>query len=109
MQKLEAKGSVNLLPLFDAYVLGLGRDLEPLLPMSYKNRVFRPQGWISAVVLVDGYMRGVWKPKTIRSQTIVKVHMFSSPTASVRRGIEVEVERLGTFLNPTVALEYDQD
>jgi hypothetical protein len=55
---------VNLLPLFDAYVLGLGRDLEPLLPKSYQRRVFRPQGWVSAVVLVDGVIRGVWEYKT---------------------------------------------
>lgn len=107
MQRLEAARTVRLLPLFDAYTLGLGRDIGPWLPKAYKNRVFRPQGWISAVVLVDGYMKGVWEHKIQRSQTIVKVRMFASPTAPVKRGIEAEVERLGAFLNAKVALEYE--
>lgn len=106
-QRLETPGAVRLLPLFDAYTLGLGRDLEPLLPRAYKRQVFRPQGWISAVVLVDGYMKGVWEYKIRRSPTIVKINMFSSPGASVRRGIEAEAERLGAFLNTKVALEYE--
>ena len=109
MQRLEMSGSVNLLPLFDAYVFGLGRglELEPLLPKPYQRLVYRPQGWISAVVLVDGYMKGVWEYKIRGSQTIVKVHMFSSPTALVRRGIEAESERLGAFLNTKVVLAYE--
>lgn len=107
MQILEAQGVVRLLPLFDAYVLGIGRDHEPLLPKAYKIRVFRPQGWISAVVLVDGFMKGVWEYKIRRSQTIVRVHMFSSPAASVKQGIESEVERLNAFLNTKVMLEYE--
>jgi hypothetical protein len=48
------------------------RDLGPLLPQAYKGRVFRPQGWISVVVLVDGCMRGVWEHKIRRSQAIEK-------------------------------------
>jgi hypothetical protein len=95
MQKLEASGSVNLLALFDAYTLGLGRDIEPLLPRTYKRRVFRSQGWISAVVLVDGCMKGVWEYKIRRSQTIVKIHMFSSPTATVQKGKVLKRKRNG--------------
>jgi hypothetical protein len=109
MQRSELAGSVNLLPLFDAYVLGLGRDLElePLLPKAYQRQVYRPQGWISAVVLVDGYMKGVWEYTNRGSQTIVKMYMFASPTALVRRGIEAEAERLGAFLNTKVVLAYE--
>ncbi|HEX9989011.1 MAG TPA: winged helix DNA-binding domain-containing protein [Chloroflexia bacterium] len=111
MQEHELSGSVNLLPLFDAYVLGGGRDIEQLLPKAYKSRVFRPQGWISAVVLVDGYMKGVWEHKSQRGQTIVKVRMFSpsSLTASVRNGIEAEAERLSAFLNAKVIVEYEDN
>jgi DNA glycosylase AlkZ-like len=107
MQRLEAPRAVRLLPLFDAYVLGLGRDVGPLLPKVYKSRVFRPQGWISAVVLVDGCINGVWEYKTRGSQTIVKITMFSSPIASIRSGIEAEAERVGAFLNTKVALAYE--
>jgi hypothetical protein len=109
MQSLELADSVNLVPLFDAYVFGLGRglDLEPLLAQAYQRLVYRPQGWISAVVLVNGYIKGVWESKTRGSKTIIKVHLFSSPTAAVRQGIEAEVERLSAFLNMQVVLEYE--
>jgi hypothetical protein len=108
MQKLETEADsvVRLLPLFDAYTLGLGRDIEPLLPNAYKIQVFRPQGWISAVVLVGGQMKGVWEYKTGRTQTTVKVHMFSPPASTkVMEGIEAEAERLGDFLNTKVVVE----
>ena len=107
MQRLETPGAVRLLPLFDAYVLGLGRHVEPLLPKAYRPQVFRPQGWISAVVLVDGCMKGVWDHKIRDSHTIVKVHLFSLPTASIRQGLEVEADRLSAFLNSKVVLEYE--
>jgi hypothetical protein len=110
MQNMKLTGSVNLLPLFDAYVMGIGRgpDIEPLLPAAYQRQVYRPQGWISAVVLVDGFIKGVWEYKIRRSQTIVKVRMFSSLTASVKRGIESEAERLSAFLNTEVVLENEE-
>lgn len=106
LQSLDAPGTVSLLPLFDAYVLGLGRDAGPVLPAAYRSQVFRPQGWISAVVLVDGYMQGVWEANVRRSHTVVSVRMFSPPAVSVQQAIDAEVERLRAFLNTTVALEY---
>ena len=107
MQSLEAPSSVNLLPLFDAYTFGFGRDLDPILPKTHETRVFRPQGWITAVVLVNGCVAGVWEHKTRRSQAMVKVRMFASPTASVEQGIEAETERFGTFLNSNISLGYE--
>jgi hypothetical protein len=107
MQNLEPAETVQLLPLFDAYTLGLGRDIEPLLAQTHKLRVYRPQGWISAVVLVNGFIKGVWQHKAGRGQTVVKVQLFSSSTAPVRAGIEAEVERLGKFFNSRVLLEYE--
>lgn len=98
--------TIQLLPLFDAYTIGIARDIEALLPKAYKRQVFRPQGWISAVVMAGGRMKGVWEYGKRRSQSVVKVQMFSPATARVRRGIEAEVERLGAFLNTAVALEY---
>jgi hypothetical protein len=109
MQALESPGTVNLVPLFDAYAVGLGRgaELEPVLAKAYQSQVYRPQGWISAVVLVDGYFKGIWEYGRQRQQTAVKIHMFAPLTVSIRNGIEAEVERLGVFLNSKVAVEYE--
>ena len=106
MQRHEPRGTVRLLPLFDAYTLGLGRDLEPLLSKAFKSRVFRPQGWISAVVLVDGRMQGVWDYTRQPAQTVVKVQMFAAPAAAIEQGIAAEAERLTTFWNTKVVLEF---
>ena len=110
MQAVELTGTVNLLPLFDAYVLGIGhhRQTEPILQKAYKSLVYRPQGWISAVVLVDGYIKGLWEYNTRGSQTTIKVRMFSPATLLTKSGIETEAEQLGTFLNTRVMVKYEE-
>jgi hypothetical protein len=105
MQSLEAPETIHLLPLFDAYTIGMPRGLEPMLAQVHKSRVFRPQGWISAVILVNGSIQGVWQYKTGRLQTIVKVQLFSPSTAAIRKGIEAEAERLADFFGTKVVLE----
>lgn len=107
MQELEPTGMVRLLPLFDAYVMGLGRILQPLPPKAYESQVYRIAGWISAVVLVDGFMQGVWDYKTHGAQTDVKVRMFSPPAPAIKEGIAAEAERLGGYLNSKVELEIE--
>lgn len=107
MQHLEPAETIHLLPLFDAYTIGTPRDREQLFDGIYKRLIFRPQGWISAVILVNGSIQGVWQSSTRRSQAVVKVHLFRSPTASIQKGIEAEVERLRDFFKTNVLLEYE--
>lgn len=108
MESLSASGVVRLLPMFDSYVHGL-LDCDPLLPSAFRRLVFRPQAWISAVVLVDGRIRGVWEHKIRRSRALVTVRMFAAPTAKVRRAIAAEAERLSDFLGTTVDVEFAAD
>ena len=108
MEGLSATGVVRLLPMFDAYTHGL-LDFDPLLPSAFRSLVFRPQAWISAVVLVDGRIRGVWEHKIKKSRTLVTVRMFAPPTAKIRKAIIAEAERLNGFLDTTVAVEFAAD
>ena len=108
MASLSASGVVRLLPMFDAYTHGL-LDFDPLLPSAFRRLVFRPQAWISAVVLVDGRIRGVWEHKTNRARTLVTIRMFAPPTTTVRKAIIAEAERLNNFLDTTVAVEFAAD
>ena len=48
---------MRLLPAFDQYVVAAPRD-ERACPAP--ERVYRPGGWFSPVLLVDGVMAGVW-------------------------------------------------
>lgn len=107
MQSLEAAETIHLLPLFDAYTIGMPRGIEPVLAQAYKSRVFRQQGWITAVILINGSIQGVWQHTTRRSQTVVKVILFTSPTSEIHKGIEAEVERLAGFFNKNVVVQYE--
>ncbi len=107
MQASSVAGVIRLLPMFDAYVLDIARMGEPILPKAYWKRVFRQQGWTTAVVLVDGIIKGLWDTKTKGAQTIVTVELFDTVTKPVEQGIEAEAARLGTFLNTEIMLEYD--
>jgi hypothetical protein len=109
MEKVKADHSaysVRLLPMFDVYVLTQSRNLEPVLGIEHKSKVFRPAAWVSAVVLVDGKIEGVWEYETRKGQTLVKVSMFAAPAEKVRTGIEAEAERVAGFLDTKVALEF---
>jgi uncharacterized protein YcaQ len=104
MRNSTSRGVVNLLPLFDALLMGLGRrqEIEPLISLAHQKHVFRPQGWISAVVLVEGVWEYQFKPVDF----ILKIFLFTSLSTSLREKIAAEAERLGQFLNKKVSLEF---
>ena len=108
MLELEPIGQVHLLPSFDAFTVGLarGKNLERLITLEHERKVYRLQGWVSAVVLVNGFIKGTWDHKVQRSKTSVTVNLFSSISNEVKEGIANEAERLGKFLNTTVQLEF---
>ena len=58
------------------------------------------------VVLVDGRIEGVWEYDRQDSHAVVKVEMFAPPTATIKRGIQAEVKRLGSFWDVEVELRY---
>ncbi|MFZ0548525.1 MAG: crosslink repair DNA glycosylase YcaQ family protein, partial [Candidatus Promineifilaceae bacterium] len=107
MEASEAKGVVRLVPLFDAYTLTLGKDMGPVIPPEHLSRVFRPQGWITATVLVDGTIQGVWEYKARKSATTINIRMFSPPKKWIKKGVEAEAERLGQYWNTKVVLEWE--
>jgi hypothetical protein len=97
---------VRLLPNFDPYTIALARHSQYILSKEFKDRVYRPQGWISPVVLIGGRMTGVWEYEKKRSQVIVKIDMFTTPTAAIKRDIEAEVQRLGKFYGLETAIVF---
>lgn len=104
MNRPDSTQTVRLLPNFDPYTIAVAKHSQYLMPEAYKGRVYRPQGWISPVVLVNGRIEGVWEYDKQRSQVIVKVEMFTPPTSEVKQGIEAEVARLGSFFGAPVEL-----
>ena len=82
------------------------RHAANLLPGPFKERVYRSQGWLSPVVLVDGRMDGVWRHK--RNGDRWWSRWSPSPTLSpaARHGVEEEAERLAGFLGGSPELAW---
>lgn len=90
-------GAVRLLGAFDSLLLAHATK-EHLVDARFYKRVYRPQGWISPVVLRGGTIIGVWFPQTSGKKTTLVVELFGRGTPEVRRAIEREAEALGMFL-----------
>lgn len=106
MEAMQPASVVRLLPHFDQYTIAVARHSQYLLEDAFRDRVYRQQGWISPVVLVDGRIEGVWELDKQRASQVVSVSMFAPPTAAVKQGIEAEVKRLSTFLDKDSQLNF---
>ena len=105
-RELSPNRSVRLLPAFDQYVVGASCHAEHLLPGDLRNRVYRPQGWISLVLLVNGRMEGTWRHVITGSRVEVVIEPFVEAPVWVRRAAAQEAERLAVFLGCTLSLAW---
>jgi hypothetical protein len=92
-----ASPSVRLLPYFDTYLLA-HRERGHLLGTKHRSKVYRPQGWIAPVVLVDGRVVGVWEQARDKNVLRVKITKFEPIPRRVAAGIHEESNELGRFL-----------
>ncbi|WP_367136962.1 hypothetical protein [Saccharothrix sp. HUAS TT1] len=51
---------VRLLPAFEQYVVAATRQATHFLEGGSPDQVYRPQGWLSPVLMVDGMPTDVW-------------------------------------------------
>ena len=90
--------AARLVPGFDQYVVGANRDVGALLPAAAKPRVYRQAGWISACIVVDGAVAGVWRHERKGGAVEVTLEPFAALPAWARRQVEHDAERLAAFL-----------
>lgn len=88
---------VRLLPNFDSFLLGL-KDKSHLVDAAHYKRVYRPQGWLSPVVLIDGRVAGVWSFDRKGRRLGVRVEAFKTLRAADRTRVRDEAEDLRRFL-----------
>ena len=99
--------AVRLLPAFDQYVVTATRQAEHLMPGPFKARVYRPQGWLSPVLLVGGRMDGVWRQEAKGRRLLVTIEPFAGPPpAWARRAAEAEAERLAAWSGGQLELRW---
>jgi Winged helix DNA-binding domain len=99
-------GAVRLLPAFDQHVVGAPRDRDAVLAAAHRGRVYRPQGWLSPVVLVDGRMAGVWSHERRGDRLAVEVAPFGPLGGDERRAVEAEAEALAAFLGGPLEIRW---
>ena len=97
---------VRLLPGFDMWVIGAARDAAALLDPAEKKRVYRNQGWISPVLLVNGRMDGVWRHEKKGKRLAVTIEPFGKLPKWARTATEAEAERLRAFLGGELELSW---
>ena len=98
---------VRLLPYFDSFLLG-HKEREHLLAMKDRLKVYRPQGWVAPVVLVDGRVTAVWEHAREGNRLRVKVTKFEPISRRITASIREEAQDLGRFLGiPNVDVQID--
>ena len=97
---------VRLLPYFDSFLLG-HKEREHLAAVEHRAKIYRPQGWIAPVVLVDGRAVAVWEHAREGNRLRVKVWNFGSISRRITAGIREEARDLGRFLGiPDVNIQF---
>lgn len=94
-----ARGTV-LLGGFDPYVLAPISHREALIPEGHVDDVSRTAGWISPVVLVDGFVAGTWSDERDADGTVVQVTPFAPLDPAQATAVEQAVEALPPHLLP---------
>lgn len=96
---------VRLVPYFDSYLLG-HKERAHLVSLQHRPSIYRPQGWIAPVVLVDGRASAVWAQSRQGDRLDVKVAAFEPLSQRIIAGIHEEARELGRFLAaPNVEVE----
>jgi hypothetical protein len=101
----EVDKELKLLPMFDQYVVGSSRDAEAVLANAYKPLVFRKSAWISAVVVVDGRIEGVWRHEIKGKRIVVIIEPFEKLPRWTGAKLVREAESLARFFGKELQIE----
>ena len=94
--------SVHLLPYFDVYLLA-HRFKEHFLDTRFYKRVYRNQGWISPVVLINGEIAGVWSYKLSRKTLEIEIELFARVDSRARKQIKDRAAELADLFQCPLA------
>ncbi|MFI6454553.1 winged helix DNA-binding domain-containing protein [Streptosporangium amethystogenes] len=97
----ETPAPVRYLSEFDNMLLSFAtRTRTRITEEEYRARVFTVNGIIKATVLVDGFVRGMWRVTGKRGEAALEVELFAPVSAGERSELEVEGARLLDFVAP---------
>ncbi|MGS2646632.1 DNA glycosylase AlkZ-like family protein [Streptosporangium sp. LJ11] len=92
---------VRYLSEFDNMLLSFAqRTRTRIAEEEYRGRIFTVNGIIKATVLVDGFVRGMWKVTVKRGEAVLEVELFAPVSEGERADLEVEGARMLDFVAP---------
>lgn len=92
------RGAVALLPSFDPFLLGHYHRTH-LVDQAHYRDVYKEQGWLAPVVLVDGGVAGTWTYRRRPGALDVEATPFTPFSAATRGRIKEEAHDLARFLD----------
>ena len=95
----DTRGSITLLPYFDAYVIG-SQPRDRLFPGQASARALAPSGQAGnyPVMLIDGVVAGVWHQRRSGRRIEVTVEPLTPLSGAQRQALETQVDRIGEIL-----------
>ncbi len=96
----------RLLPFFDPYTVAVSRQSQFLFPPKHRSKVYRPQGWISPVVLIDGRVAGVWRQPKTKGDAVITIEPFAPLTRTAKAAVAAEALRCGLAQGPARNIQY---
>jgi hypothetical protein len=101
-----AEKQVNLLPAFDPWTVGASRDVDAFMARKHRPRIYRTAGWITAVILVNGVVDGVWKWERKGSKLLVTMEALNKLEPWAKKAAEAEADRLAEHLDAKLELSW---
>lgn len=90
------KPNIILLPELDPYAMGY-KERERYINSDNYNKVFDRSGNITATILLDGCIIGVWDTEQ-KPEKLVKLHLFYPIEEDLRKKIYSKAQELGKFI-----------
>jgi Winged helix DNA-binding domain len=97
------KPNLRLLANFDVFLLAHAEKSHMVHDRHYKL-IYRNQGWISPVILLDGKVIGTWSQKVTGKKLAIALKPFDRLPKSLHPQIEAEAERIAKFVGAGVQL-----
>jgi hypothetical protein len=87
---------VFLLPKFDTYLLGY-EDRKLALSPEHVKRVNAGGGILRPILLVNGFVQGIWKINQRRNSIVVEVDLFNELSLTELQLVDEQVKMIGQF------------
>lgn len=97
-----AAAPVRYMPEYDNVLLAYA-DGSRILNPAYRKRVVTDNGLVRAALLVDGFVRGVWRVERKRGEATLLIEPFEPLAEAAREACREEGERLLRFVAPDAA------